>query len=145
MAETAVDTSVLVAAFLSWHEHHRPALAALGKILKEEGEIGLPSPVLFETYSVLTRLPGAQRLAPAIALEILQKSLQGVSRLLPAPHTQWDVLAGLADRLVTGGAVYDALILESIRQAGITRVLTLNVKHFRRLTPASITVIDPLA
>lgn len=146
MARTAVDTSVLVAAFLGWHQHHRPALAALESLLENEGEIGLPAHVLFETYSVLTRLPGAQRLAPAVALEMLQKSLKGVSRLLPlAPETQWDALASVAGRLVAGGAVYDALILECVRQAGITRVVTLNGKHFERVKPPGVTIIDPLA
>lgn len=47
----AADTSVVVAAFASWHEGHESALVALARRPR------LPGHVALESYSVLTRLP----------------------------------------------------------------------------------------
>ncbi len=55
----AVDTSVVVAAFASWHEGHRSALAVLARHPR------LPAHVAVESFSVLTRLPPPHR-APAV-------------------------------------------------------------------------------
>ncbi|MEX2240756.1 MAG: PIN domain-containing protein [Burkholderiales bacterium] len=53
----AADTSVVVAAFASWHEGHAAALRALGRGVR------VPAHVLLESYSVLTRLPPPHRAA----------------------------------------------------------------------------------
>lgn len=47
----AVDTSVVVAAFASWHEGHASAVSALARRPR------LPTHVTVEAFSVLTRLP----------------------------------------------------------------------------------------
>jgi hypothetical protein len=47
----AVDTSVVVAAFASWHEGHLAALECLRR------DPRLPAHVAIETFSVITRLP----------------------------------------------------------------------------------------
>ena len=36
---------------------------------------------------------------------------------------------------LTGGVIYDALILRAAERAGVDRVLTFNVDDFRRLSP----------
>jgi hypothetical protein len=56
----AADTSVVVAAFASWHEHHLRARKAL------DGGLQMIDHCALETYSVLTRLP-----APAIRASVL--------------------------------------------------------------------------
>lgn len=48
---TAVDTSLVVAAFASWHERHEAARRAM------DGGVRLIEHCALETYSVLTRLP----------------------------------------------------------------------------------------
>ena len=49
----AVDSSVAVAAALSWHHEHAVALEGLPRGSLLLAHVGV------ETYSVLTRLPGA--------------------------------------------------------------------------------------
>ncbi len=39
---------------------------------------------------------------------------------------------------LTGGVVYDALILRAAERAGVDRVLTFNVDDFRRLWPDGV-------
>lgn len=62
----AVDTSVVVAAFATWHDGHGAALAALDRHPR------LPAHVLLESYSVLTRLPPPHRTSPATASSFLE-------------------------------------------------------------------------
>jgi hypothetical protein len=57
----AVDSSVVITAFASWHEHHRitrQAMTARPRLIAH-------APV--ESYSVLTRLPPPHRASPDIA------------------------------------------------------------------------------
>ena len=48
----ALDTSVVVALFASWHEGHRRVVSAV----RGEREVGWPEHGAFETYAGLTRL-----------------------------------------------------------------------------------------
>lgn len=109
----AVDTSVVVAAFASWHEGHRSAEAVLAR------EPAIPAHVLVEAYSVLTRLPPPHRAPSTIVTAFLAERFRRSPLTLPA--RAWPRLLALASELgVTGGAVYDALIAATARHAGAT-------------------------
>jgi predicted nucleic acid-binding protein len=112
----AVDTSVVVAAFASWHEGHEPAIAALAKKPR------VPAHVLVESYSVLTRLPPPHRAPPDLVAEFLTTQFRG-SPLVLAPAAHPELLAKAAGWKLSGGAIHDALIAETVRQAG-GRLLT---------------------
>ena len=80
-------------------------------------EVALCGHALAETYSVLTRLPGDLRLAPADAARLLDERLpeplllgSKVAARLP------DVLARLG---IAGGAVYDALVALAALEHGV--------------------------
>ncbi|MGC5584699.1 type II toxin-antitoxin system VapC family toxin [Ornithinimicrobium sp. W1665] len=118
------DTSVLVPAFLPFHERHRQALRGLGG-----AELDLPAHVLLETYSVLTRLPAPHRMAPAAVLAALQR-VTGSTLTLPGDGHLETVVA-LAAAGITGGAVYDGLVGMTAREHDRT-LLTLD----RRALPA---------
>lgn len=98
-----VDSSVVIAGFASWHEHHAVAVKALARRPR------LVAHAAVEAYSVLTRLPPPHRAQPEIvnafltqrfAEPFLSLSEQGYRRLLTA------AAAGRA----SGGQAYDALI-----------------------------------
>jgi predicted nucleic acid-binding protein len=97
------DSSVVIAAFASWNEYHEAAIEALGdaRDLIAHAEL--------ETYSVLTRLPEPQRVAPALVAEYLREDYSGKRLSLPGVPRRGLVerLAGLS---IAGGAVYDALV-----------------------------------
>ena len=99
----AVDTSVLVAAFASWHADHEVAVRELA---------GHPVAVahsLIETYAVLTRLPEPQRAHPALVTEFLDRNFPRVPLTLSAGQMR-EVPGTLAGLGISGGAVYDGLI-----------------------------------
>ena len=71
-------------------------------------EVALSGHALAETYSVLTRLPGDLRVAPADAAQLLRDRFS--PPLLVDPGTM-SRLADVLSRLdIAGGAVYDALV-----------------------------------
>ena len=97
------DTSLVVAAFASWHEKHGPARSAL-----DDG-LGLVDHCALETFSVLTRLPPPHRAAAGLVRDFLSARFpQPLLRLGPASFRA--LVLGLAERRIAGGAAYDALV-----------------------------------
>jgi len=110
---TAVDTSVLVAAFASWHESHAQALDAC------DSDPVLPAHAYVEAYSSLTRLPEPFRIAAPVVAEYLRRRWADKIVLptdeLVARLPQTMESAGLA-----GGATYDGLIALTAQETGQT-------------------------
>jgi predicted nucleic acid-binding protein len=109
----AVDTSVVVAAFASWHEGHTAAAAVLARKPR------VPAHVLVEAYSVLTRLPSPHRASADLVTDFLARRFREAPLTLPArAHTVLLEAASLAG--VVGGSIYDALIAATVKHAGAT-------------------------
>lgn len=100
---TAADTSVVVAAFASWHERHDAARRAL------DGGPRLVEHCALETYSVLTRLPPPHRAAGEVVREFLAARFPEPFLRL-SPRAIRDFLLALPEFTVAGGATYDALV-----------------------------------
>ena len=114
-----VDTSVAVAAALPWHESHAAARAAvLRPKTRPIAHVGV------ETYSVLTRLPAPQRIPASVAWRYLQETF-ALPVLVLAPSAYAELLDFAATERIAGGAVYDALVAATARDAGTT-LLTLD-------------------
>lgn len=111
----AVDSSVAIAAFGSWHLSHHAALAVL-----EEGP-ALPAHAMLETYSVLTGFPPPHRAPPDLVVTWLQDSFRRVLAA-PPPAAHRDLLRSLGDGRRTGGAVYDGLVALTAARAGAVLV-----------------------
>ena len=116
----ALDTSIVVAAFGSWHENHALAVSRL------RHDAALTAHTALEAYSVLTRLPEPFRADPGVVAEFLRQTFPRASLTL-SPAAQ-RALPGQLSRLgITGGRAYDALIALTARAAG-ARLLTLDAR-----------------
>jgi predicted nucleic acid-binding protein len=104
----AADTSVVVAAFASWHEGHQAALRALRRGVR------LPAQVMVESYSVLTRLPPPHRAPAPVVESFLAGNFPGALLTLPGNEYR-ALLRAMAAAEVAGGAIYDALIAATAR------------------------------
>jgi predicted nucleic acid-binding protein len=99
----AVDTSVAVPLVVRSHHDH----AAVVRWWNGQ-QVALSGHALAETYSVLTRLPGDARLAPADAARLLNARFSAPLLLSGAQGRKLpDTLSRLG---IAGGAVYDALV-----------------------------------
>ncbi len=99
----AVDSSVVIAAFATWHEHHALARKAMS------GRPLLVAHAAVESYSVLTRLPPPHRASPSIVHAfITQRFTEPFLTLSEAGYKK--LLASVAAGQILGGPAYDALI-----------------------------------
>ena len=142
---TALDSSVILAGLLGWHEAHDRAFRALVRARAAEGAaLVVPSPALVEAYAVMTRLPAPHRLAPGDAIELLSGSFEGRSVIVSLSETEtWRFLRDAAGDEIAGGRSCDALILRCARKAKASTLLTLDRRDFTRLDPGAIRIVIP--
>ena len=107
----AVDSSVVVAGFASWHELHEAARVIL------DGHPLAIGHAIVESYLVLTRLPPPHRAAPALVREFLSERFPDPYLVLSGQRLH-DLLPDLIDAGVRGCASYDALIALTAREYG---------------------------
>ncbi len=99
----AADTSVVVAAFASWHEHHDRARQALDRGFRMIDHCAL------ETYSVLTRLPPPHRCGAEVVRDFLRaRFIEPFLRMDGQLYK--DFVLALPEHAVAGGGAYDALV-----------------------------------
>ncbi len=138
------DTSCLVAAFLSWHEHHEAAAEELERRLERGERLVLSAHSLIECYAVLTRLPAPHRLSPGDALALLEANVPAGTKVVALDaKAHHGVLADAARTGVAGGRTYDALIARAAGDGGATALVTMNESHFRGLVPDGIDLVVP--
>ena len=111
----AVDTSVLVAAFASWHQDHLLAVDELAR------KPLLIAHSMVETFSVLTRLPEPQRAEPTMVAEFFERNFPRDPLTLGAPEAR-SVPVTLAGLGIVGGAAHDGLIALTARAGEATLV-----------------------
>lgn len=119
----AVDTSVAVAALDAAHAAHDVCRTAV-----QARRPGLAGHAAFETYSVLTRMPGVAALDGPTAAWAIGQAFPTVHAL--APLAAQDLLGRLGTLGVVGGSVYDALVGEAARTHGC-RLLTRDLRARR--------------
>jgi predicted nucleic acid-binding protein len=106
----AADSSVLVAAFASWHEAHGSAAAVLARRPR------IPAHVMLEVYSVLTRLPPPHRAPARLVAEFLAERFPTAPLVLPGvEHAR--LLARAVEMGIVGGSIHDALVAATVRRA----------------------------
>lgn len=98
-----VDTSVAVALLVADHDRHAATAAALAG-----RRLGLAGHAVFETFSVLSRLPAPARRAPTVIERMIETGFP-VTRFLSSRAAR-ALLGRLAPAGVAGGSVYDALV-----------------------------------
>lgn len=125
----AVDSSVVIAGLLSWHEFHQRAFNALEKAIARR-RLLIPLPALVESYSVMTRLPSPHRLRPEVAYQLLHDSFGDARIVGLSPRKAWTFLGGCAAAATAGGRVYDAVIASAAVEARARELLTFNPRDF---------------
>jgi predicted nucleic acid-binding protein len=109
----AVDSSVVVAAFSSWHLAHAEAAQII------RGAPTLPAHAGLEAYSVLTRMPEPNRASPLLVDAFLSRAFAGRWLTLDGRAVA-ELVRELAQLGIAGGPTYDALIGATARAAGAT-------------------------
>ncbi|HEY5085994.1 MAG TPA: PIN domain-containing protein [Gemmatimonadaceae bacterium] len=135
------DTSVLIAASDTEHQHHARSLERVSMSRREEGYCAAHS--LAEMYAALsaTRSPRMRRVG-----DVLVTVEQAASRFKPVSLTAQEyiwVVRHVAAAGARSGQVYDALILKCAEKCGARAVYTWNTDHFMRVAwPAVAAIIS---
>jgi predicted nucleic acid-binding protein len=107
----AADSSLVIAAFASWHESHEAARRAV------DAGIRVVEHCTLETLSVLTRLPPPHRASGELVRDFLRERFpKPFLRLGAKAYRRF--LFDLPDQGIAGGAVYDALIAATAAEHG---------------------------
>lgn len=129
-----LDTSVLVAGLVESHPDFERASAWLRRAAAKDVDVFISPHSLAEVYAVLTRTPFRPPVSAAAAWEAISRDILAHTTVVPLlPDDYKSVLESNARAGVIGGATYDTLIICAARKAGVDHLVTLNVKHFRRL------------
>ena len=142
MTRFLCDTSGLVAAVCSWHEHHSRTVAELERRADANEELVLAAHSLVETYSVLTRLPAPGRLRAGDAIALIEANWRDAPVVHLTARETWEVLRDAERRGITGGRTYDLLIATAALKARASAILTWNLRDFA-LFDAEIDVKTP--
>ncbi|MFT4215036.1 MAG: PIN domain-containing protein [Microbacterium sp.] len=111
-ADYLLDTSAALALLDEDHPLSTPVRALCHGLT-----LGLSGHARTETYSVLTRLPGSDRLSPQSAAHAIGREFPLSVALSPAASLA--AVETLAAAGIAGGAVYDGLVGLAAREAGI--------------------------
>jgi predicted nucleic acid-binding protein len=138
------DTSCMVAAVCSWHEHHERAATAIESRLDRRERMVVAAPALIETYSVLTRLPAPHRLSPVDALCLMEANYLRPAKVVALPPEDYKtILRGAPGGGIAGGRIYDAIIAACAHREKVRTLLTFNDSHFRPLAGPDLAVVVP--
>lgn len=130
------DTSVLVAGQVPSHVDYESAREWLDAARTGGCKLLLAAHTLAECYSTLTRMPIRPRIRAAAVNEMFESNIlpfATMQSLVPSDYVE--VINRLAADGLCGGIVYDALGVKAAQLAQADRLLTFNLKHFRRLWP----------
>lgn len=134
-----LDTSVLVAAVVTKHEHHTRAFDVLDRVQngKDEGHISGHS--MAEMYSILTKLPPPFRHTPEQALLSIEENVIKHFRVTAlSPNEYAPLIREAALSGIQGGTIYDAVLLKCAARSGAEKIWTFNLKHFQNIAPKTI-------
>ena len=110
-----LDTSTAIALVFEDHDAHDATVASVHGY-----RLGLAGHAWFETYSVLTRLPGDLRRSPADAERLLAHNFPTSAFLSESATAAFG--AELARHRIAGSSVYDALVAAAARHHGQPRL-----------------------
>ena len=124
------------------HPNHDPAFYWLRKAKAKEIEGFICSHTLAESYAVLTKLPISPKISPDMAQRLIRDNLLSSTRIIALTSKDYiSVIDGLTGLGVSGGVIYDALIVQAAKKAKAELLLTLNIKDFKRVSPGHSIII----
>ena len=142
MTRYLCDTSGLIAAVSSWHEHHERTRSEIERRERSAEQLVVAGHSLAETYSVLTRLPAPHRLRADDAIALIESNWRDTPIVHLTGSEMWGALREAQRRKMIGGQMYDALIAVAALKAQASTIVTWNVRNFAPFAP-SIAVVAP--
>jgi predicted nucleic acid-binding protein len=128
-----LDTSVLVAAVRTADLRH----AASNELVRKcrPGNSNCAAHTLAEVYASLTGMRPPHRFRPEQAMVVMDGFRAKFRCVELTADEVLDTARGIAGLGLTGGIIYDALLLTCARKVNADRIYTWNVRHFQMVAP----------
>jgi len=134
--KTLFDTSVLIAAIVEPHPMHIRALPWLQRAKAGKIDFLVATHTLAELYAVLTTLPLKPRISPSTAWRLIHDNIETSAKIVSLSSSDYkSTVKHMSELGLTGGIIYDALIVKAAQKSGVERLLTFNANDFIRLWP----------
>jgi predicted nucleic acid-binding protein len=133
------DTNVLVASLITAHMHHPQSLARIEKMRRDGGACA--SHTLAEAFNTLTRL-GGYALSPVAVNSMLQQVTREFRLISLTPEETLETIQRAAQQGLSGGIIFDCLLIACARKVQAAHIYTSNVKHFRKIAPDLAAIIQ---
>jgi len=128
------DTSVLVASLVQSHPQHGRALPWLRRGKTGECDMYVSSHTLAELYAVLTTLPVSPRITSGISWRLIHENIEPSATIVSLSSSDYIRTVKLISEMgLSGGIIYDALIVSAALKSRADRLLTLNYEDFKRI------------
>jgi predicted nucleic acid-binding protein len=103
----------------------------------KEFELIVSSHTILEIYSVLTSAPFKPKITPTIAKQLIENNIKNFAKTIYlTDENYFAILERMSNLNLSGGIVYDAIIVECALKTKADEILTINPKDFLRLTSA---------
>ena len=128
------DSSVLIAAFLEQHPMHTRAFPWLKKAKTGEIQWIVAGHSIAEVYSVLTTLPVSPKISPTMVWKLINENIPTQIIISLTTSEYLSTIKNLSKEGFSGGSIYDALIDKVGAKSKVDKILTFNIKHFKRIS-----------
>ena len=127
------DTSVLIAVFWGGHANHEASIKQFAKAEKKHASCAAHT--LAEVYATMTALPVKPVIPPEQALLFVEEVRKRLSLVSLDAEEYYETIRKAADRGLTSGRIYDALLMSCAAKAKAEVIYTWNLKHFHSVAP----------
>lgn len=128
-----LDTSVLIAAVRTADLRHAPSVELVRACNHENASCAAHS--LAEAYASLTGMRPANRFRPAQAMLLLDEFRKRFRCVELTADEVLETARRIAGLGLSGGIIYDALLLACARKVNAERIYTWNERHFKLVAP----------
>ena len=113
--------------------HHERSLRVFAASTTKDAACSLHT--LAELFAALTALPLKPLISPEHAMLFVDETRARLTLVSLDPEDYYQTLRATADRGLSGGRIYDALLLRCARKCNAQTIYTWNVRHFEAIAP----------
>lgn len=118
------------------HPEHKAVIRWFKKVNKGEVSLVASAYSLAECYAVLTKLPLSPKILPSVAHNLISENISKLGKVVSLAEEDYlSIILRLSKLGLSGGIIYDAILLKTAEKAKAKHLLTLNVRDFVRLCP----------
>nr|WP_199307341.1 PIN domain-containing protein [Alkalinema sp. FACHB-956] len=128
------DTSVVFAALISSHPSHHACFPELNMARSRQVQGFISTHSLAELYSISTRYPIQPKVSPQEASALIADMISYLEPVTLTPEIYQAAIAQMVALNLPGGGIFDTLIAQAALSINADQLLTLNPKHFTRIS-----------